>query len=65
MRLRAEQVEGQTRLNTSGGDIEVVRENGDLDEKTSGGYIHLDDIDGTVEARPSSGNVIARGVRGD
>jgi len=33
--------------------------------KTSGGYIHLDDVVGKVVARTSSGNVIARNVRGD
>jgi hypothetical protein len=63
--IKAENLDGRTRLDTSGGSIRASRIGGELLADTSGGAITIDDVDGDVNADTSGGSIEVRSVRGN
>jgi DUF4097 and DUF4098 domain-containing protein YvlB len=53
-------------IGTSGGDVDVAGSiEGDVEAKTAGGEIEIDDVEGEVELRTAGGNITAGRVEGD
>lgn len=63
--MKLEDVAGPSRLNTSGGNLEVRRVKGDFDGRTSGGDVRIESMAGSVRAHTSGGNVSVSDIQGN
>lgn len=63
--VRVEDVAGQARVRTSGGNLFVRNLKGDFEGHTSGGEVRIESMVGAVNAHTSGGNVLVSKVKGD
>jgi hypothetical protein len=54
-----------TRLNTSGGNIDLVGLSGDQDFKTSGGNLRLNSLSGNIKGKTSGGNISLKNCKNE
>jgi DUF4097 and DUF4098 domain-containing protein YvlB len=62
--MKLEDVSGPSRLNTSGGNLQVRQVKGDFDGRTSGGDVRIESMDGSVRAHTSGGDVFVSDIKG-
>jgi DUF4097 and DUF4098 domain-containing protein YvlB len=63
--VRVEDLAGQSRVRTSGGNLFARNLKGDFEGYTSGGEVRIESMEGSVNAHTSGGNVLVSKVKGD
>lgn len=63
--MALESVSGPSRLNTSGGNLQVRNMKGSFDGRTSGGEVRVESAEGAIKAHTSGGNVFVSDIKGD